>query len=130
MFKFGSKSKKILSTVDADLILIANRALELTRVDFGFPSTGGLRTAEDQNRLFLDGKSKADGYDKLSNHQSGNALDVYAYVDGKASWDMGHLSMVASAMLQAASELNISLQWGGLWKNFVDAPHFQLRKTK
>ena len=59
-------------------------------------------------------------------HQTGNAVDVYAYVDGKASWDHEHLASVAAAMLQASSELGIPLEWGGLWKGFCDRPHFQL----
>jgi len=107
-------------------IKVLNRAIQITKIDFGVPSDGGVRTAERQHELFLDKKSKCDGYDKKSQHQSGNAFDVYAYVDGKASWDMEHLSMVANAVLQAASELGVPLTWGGLWVNFVDAPHFQL----
>jgi len=55
------------------------------------------------------------------------ALDVYAYVDGAASWRPQHLATVAAAMLQAANELGVRLEWGGLWRSFVDMPHFQIK---
>lgn len=128
MFKFSKSSAAVLSTVDERLQRIANRALEISVIDFGIPSTGGKRTAEEQKKLFDDKKSNCDGYINKSYHQTGMALDFYAYVDGKASWDEGHLSLVAAAFLQAANELDIKLEWGGLWKNFQDMPHVQIKK--
>ena len=116
MFKFSTTSNKRRAGVDPRLIQISDRALEISVVDFGIPNHGGIRTAEEQYRLFLDGKSRADGTNDLSYHQSGKALDFYAFVDGKASWYPGHLAMVASAFLQAAAELGYRLTWGGLWK--------------
>ena len=112
--------------VDTRLHEICEMALTISKVDFGIPSSGGLRTAEQQKELFNDGKSKCDGFISLSNHQSGNALDFYAYVDGKASWDDLHLAMVATAFLQAASHLGYTLRWGGNFKNFKDFPHVEL----
>jgi hypothetical protein len=35
------------------------------------------RSPEEQNRLFKEGKSKCDGYEKVSRHQSGKAADIY-----------------------------------------------------
>ena len=124
--KFSINSAKVLSSVDSRLREIANRALEISKIDFGIPASGGMRTATEQRNLYVLGKSQLDGFKKKSYHQTGKALDIYAYVDGKASWDKSHLSMVACAMLQAANELGYKLQWGGLWVNFVDMPHFQL----
>jgi len=125
-FKLGKNSTLNLVGVNEDLIEIVNLAIKITKVDFGIPSDGGVRTKERQNELFRDGKSKADGYVKLSNHQSGNALDFYAYVDGKASWDELHLAMVAAAYLQASSILGHRLGWGGLFRSFKDFPHVEL----
>jgi len=124
--KFSINSAKVLAGVDVRLREIASRALELSKVDFGIPASGGMRTASEQKALYDNYKSQLDGYKKKSYHQTGKALDVYAYVNGEASWDESHLSMVACAMLQAASELGCKLEWGGLWVNFVDMPHFQL----
>jgi peptidoglycan L-alanyl-D-glutamate endopeptidase CwlK len=112
--------------VKPQLIRVFNRGLQISHIDFGVPQYGGLRTAQDQAALFADGKSKADGVKKLSKHQNGNALDFYAYVDGKASWQEEHLTHVAAAILQAAAELGVPVEWGGFWESFRDMPHIQL----
>ena len=126
MFKLSNNSKQRREGVDPRLIEISDLAIQITVVDFGHPADGGLRSAERQNDMFFMGLSKCDGYKRLSKHQSGKALDVYAYVDGKASWDTEHLAMVAAAFLQSASMLGHKLEWGGLWTSFKDYPHFQL----
>jgi|TARA_B110000977_G_scaffold22547_1_gene27171 peptidoglycan L-alanyl-D-glutamate endopeptidase CwlK len=126
-FKLGKNSINNLAGVDGRLIAIADLAIELTNIDFGVPSTGGLRTEADQAKLFADGVSKADGVNNKSYHQSGKAMDVYAYVDGKASWDKLHLAVIASAMLQASAQLGYKLKWGGLWKSWQDYPHFEIK---
>ena len=125
-FKLSNTSRQRREGVDPRLIEISDLAIQITVVDFGHPADGGLRSAERQNDMFHLGLSKCDGYKRLSKHQSGKALDVYAYVDGKASWDTEHLAMVAAAFLQAASMLGHKLEWGGLWTSFKDYPHFQL----
>jgi len=125
-FKFSQKSLNVIAGVNPDLQAVCMRAIEISKVDFGIPSSGGIRTAEEQNKLFHDGKSKLDGYKKKSKHQSGNAIDVYAFVDGRASWKPEHLTHVATAMLAAASELGVVLHWGGHWRHFLDMPHFEV----
>lgn len=40
-----------------------------------------------QYKIFKAGNSKCDGYEKLSYHQSGNALDTVPYIDGKYTWN-------------------------------------------
>ncbi len=114
-FKLSDKSISRMEGVSPQLREIANLAIQFTKVDFGIPNDGGVRTAERQKELYDNGKSKADGYFKQSNHQSGEALDFYAYVDGKASWKHSHLAMVAAAFLQASSALKYPIEWGGLW---------------
>jgi len=127
MFKLGNNSIKNLTGVDGRLIEIADLAITISRIDFGIPSTGGLRTAADQAKLFTDGVSKADGVNNKSYHQSGKAIDVYAYVDGKASWDKYHLTTIATSMLQAAAQLGYPLRWGGNWKSWQDMPHYEIK---
>ena len=129
-FRFSKSSKNRLLGVDPDIFRVARLAIQITKIDFGIPLHGGLRTQAEQNELFHAGLSKCDGYVKISSHQTGEALDVYAYVDGKASWEEQHLAMVATAMLQSASQLGVGLEWGGLWKSFIDMPHFQLQKKR
>lgn len=126
MFRLSNTSKQRLTGVDSQLIAVIDSALTISLIDFGIPADGGLRTAERQNELFEAGASKLDGYSKKSRHQSGNAFDVFAYVDGKASWDELHLTHIATAILSAASQLGVPLRWGGHWRNFKDMPHFEL----
>ena len=42
---------------------------------------------------------------------------------------MALYSQIATAMKQAAAELNIQIEWGGDWKTFKDGPHFQLSRS-
>lgn len=126
-FEFSRSSIRNRRGIDKRLIKISDLALSISEVDFGVPKTGGLRSAEDQNKLYLMGKSQRDGIIRLSQHQLGKALDVYAFVDGRASWDKEHLTAVALAMLKAAQFYNVRLLWGGFWTgSFVDMPHFYL----
>tara|TARA_R110002124_G_scaffold98306_2_gene243750 strand:+ start:278 stop:661 length:384 start_codon:yes stop_codon:yes gene_type:complete len=124
MNKFSKTSLARRSGVDGRLVEISDLAIKICPIDFGIPGDGGIRTPERQQELFNEGLSKCDGFKNKSFHQTGLALDVYAYVDGAASWDTEHLAVVAAAMLQAASQLGYKLEWGGLWP--WDKPHFQL----
>lgn len=126
MFKLGQNSLNNRSGVDPRLIEISDLAIQLTNIDFGIPSTGGFRSTEDQAKLWTAGKSKCDGRNNKSYHQTGLALDLYAYVDGHASWEKEHLAIIAAAMLQASAVLGHQLKWGGLWKSWQDFPHFEL----
>ena len=126
MFILSEKSKANMCCVDERLIRIAHRAIQITKIDFGIPNTGGIRSDKAQNKLFKEGRSKADGYQKRSKHQEGKALDFYAWVDGAVSWEKEHLAQVAAAFLQAANDLDIKIRWGGLFKSFTDMPHIEL----
>lgn len=125
-YALSKRSKQRREGVDYRLIAISDLAIQITPIDFGIPEHGGVRNAAEQAELFDAGLSKCDGYKKLSRHQSGKALDFYAFVNGKASWEREHLAIVAATHLQAASILGYKLQWGGLWANFTDFPHLEL----
>lgn len=126
-FKFGENSEHRMIGVNYQVVEVARLALSMSPIDFGIPRHGGLRTAEEQQKLFNDKASQLDGTIKKSYHQSGMALDVFAYVDGKASWDELHLTTIAAAMLEAANRLSVNMRWGGHWTNFRDMPHFEVR---
>jgi peptidoglycan L-alanyl-D-glutamate endopeptidase CwlK len=126
-FELGKNSINNMAGIDDRLIDIAELAITLSPIDFGIPSSGGLRSTEDQAALYTSGKSKCDGRTNKSYHQTGKAIDVYGYVDGKASWDTLHLTTIATAMLQSSAQLGYELKWGGLWKSWQDMPHFELR---
>ena len=131
MFNFSERSLRRMDGIDGRLIEIALEALKLSPVDFGVPEDGGIRTAKRQEYLYKKGVSKCDGFVNKSYHQSGRALDVFAYVGGSASWEVEHLTTIAAAMLQAASNLGYKLEWGGFFgKTGWDKPHFQLPKDE
>lgn len=125
-YHLSKTSLSRLNGVNHQLIGVIQLAITLTKMDFGIPATGGIRTVEQQQELYRQGKSQCDGILIKSNHQSGNAFDVFAYTNGKASWDFDDLNEVATAILAAASRLGVKLAWGGHWNNFVDKPHFEL----
>lgn len=129
-FSFSQRSLDNMEGVNPKLIEIAHRAIRISPIDFGIPGDGGLRTEEQQLALHAAGKSQLDGVVRKSYHQTGNALDVFAFKDGRGSWDREHLAIVAAAMLQSAGQLGYKLEWGGLWTRFIDFPHFQLSKEQ
>ena len=137
MWYLSERSLSRRQGVDERLIAISDLALTISPIDFGIPEHGGLRSQEEQSFLYGENKSNADGYVKISNHQLGKALDFYAFVDGKASWQEHHLAVVAAAHLQAAAQLGHKIQWGGFWQRkkpvYVhgipygwDMPHIEL----
>tara|TARA_R110000850_G_C9903298_1_gene459998 strand:- start:17 stop:406 length:390 start_codon:yes stop_codon:yes gene_type:complete len=126
-YQFGKNSQDRMSGVNSSIIEVAKLALAISSIDFGIPRHGGLRTAQEQQMLFNENASQLDGTIKKSYHQSGMALDVFAYVEGKASWDAVHLTIIAAAMLEAANRLSVNMRWGGHWSNFKDMPHFEVR---
>jgi len=126
MFTLSKRSQRNLEGVDTRLKGVIQLALSITKVDFGIPVTGGFRTAEQQSALYEAGKSQLDGYKKRSKHQTGRAFDVFAYVNGSASYDKDDLTHVATAILAAASQLGVKLVWGGHFRSFLDMPHFEI----
>lgn len=135
MFALSEKSKTNRIGVDPRLIRISDRAIQITKVDFGHGADSGVRTTARQGDLFKEGKSKCDGVTKRGPHQDGKALDVTAYVDGKPTWDHRFYTMIAVAFFQAANELGIRIRWGGMFSTGPevdgvaygwDCPHFEL----
>lgn len=123
-FKLGKRSLSNLEGVHPDLVKVVHRAIEITTVDFTVIE--GLRTPERQAQLLKEKKTTT----KNSRHLTGHAVDLAAWVDGTVSWDWKHYYKVAEAVKQAAQELEVSIEWGGDWKTFKDAPHWQLPWSK
>lgn len=126
MWYLSASSKRRTEGVHPDLLRVRDRALEICPIDFGHPAHAGKRSDDEQLELFNSGASQCDGIKKRSRHQDAKAIDFYAYVNGRASWEPRHLVQVAAAFLQAASELGVRIAWGGHWKGFKDMPHVQL----
>jgi hypothetical protein len=86
MNSLSNRSIKNMDGVSPYLQMTIIRAISISPVDFGVLETGGERTASMQYNIFKEGFSKCDGYEKLSYHQSGNALDKVPYIGGKYTW--------------------------------------------
>lgn len=123
----NQRSLDRLKGVKQILVDILVEASKDSPYPFEIPPFGGLRTAEEQNGLFLKKVSKCDGYKNKSEHQKGSAFDIFLLIDGTASWDKVKLTKVARHIQQVADfEFGLKLTWGGDFKNFIDMPHFQL----
>jgi peptidoglycan L-alanyl-D-glutamate endopeptidase CwlK len=147
-YKLSNRSLGKLEGVDENLVAVVKRAIELTNVDFGV--TFGLRTLEEQEKLFAAGRSKT----MKSKHLEGRAVDLMAYVDGKGCWELNVYDDLCDAMKAAAEELGVAIKWGAAWSEgdirsyegtseeammkyidlrrgqgrrpFIDGPHFEL----
>ena len=132
MYYLSMTSLARLNKVEPILIKIFKKAIRNSPIDFGIAS--GKRTTAEQQALYALGRTKPgkivtylDGVNKKSYHQSGKAVDVYAYVNGKADWSSKYYEPIARHIQQVAKEkFNTDLTWGGDWKNFIDRPHFQI----
>ena len=141
-YKLGVRSLTRLDGIRSVLIAILVDALahKDCPYDFGIPQYGGKRNALEQNKLFLKKVSQRDGYIRLSRHQFGDAFDIYAYINGTASWDPDILEAIAKHIIKIARfKYNVHLIWGGDWdddgirvdkdgnERFFDGGHFQIK---
>lgn len=154
-FALGARSRAELVGVHPRLVAVVERAIQLTAVDFSVHD--GLRTETEQRALVARGASKtmnskhrrqADGH--------GHAVDLVPFVNGKLRWEWPLIYPIADAVGRAATELGVSLRWGGVWDrpmsqlggspeqlkrevaaycvrhpgaDFLDGPHFELLKA-
>lgn len=138
---FGRKSVERLSSCHEDIKTVLNEAIAITQIDFGVSE--GYRTLDRQKELYDQGKSKIDGVNKKGKHNyfPSRAVDVYAYYDGKAQYDIAHMSYLAGLIMGIADsmyrngDIDHQIRWGGNWdgdgkilidQSFDDTPHFEL----
>ncbi|MBN2571884.1 MAG: hypothetical protein JXA68_07120 [Ignavibacteriales bacterium] len=105
-FKLGKVSLKNIDNISPYLKMIVKRAIDLTTVDFGIIHNGGYRTEEMQKEIFEAGNTKCDGVVKKSYHQTGLAVDLVPYIDGRYTWS-NKLAFIEiyKAFLRAENEL-------------------------
>ena len=127
MYEWGNRSKQRMKGVEPLLRECATAALYSSKYDMTIPWMGGLRTAEQQNRIFKTGNSQLDGHNKRSYHQTGKALDIIP-VEGGYTNDKAFRHF-AACMFTEWQKMNtgLILEWGGHWENFIDTPHWQIR---
>jgi len=121
-YKLGTRSLQSLSGVHPDMVAVVKRAIEITEVDFTVIE--GIRNINRQRELYKAGKSTT----MNSRHITGHAVDM---VPWPVDWeDLERFETMAEAMKSAAEELEVPIVWGGDWKSFYDAPHFELDRKK
>lgn len=120
-FRLSRRSEENLRGVHPDLVKVVHRALEITDIDFMVIE--GKRNEARQRQLVASGKSQT----MNSRHLTGHAVDCVPLVNNQIPWnDWSYFKKVADAMIKAAKELGVDIEWGGNWKTFKDGPHFQL----
>jgi peptidoglycan L-alanyl-D-glutamate endopeptidase CwlK len=128
-FQLGKGSRAELQGVHPRLIDVVERAIAISKVDFGVHD--GLRTMEEQRRYVQSGVSQtmaslhrqqADGF--------GHAVDLVPYINGKLRWEWPPIYAIAAAMRTALDQHNaevkakspLRLRWGGCWRDLATIP--------
>jgi len=147
-FSLSSRSLKKLEGVDETLVAVVKEAINLTKVDFGV--TFGMRTLEEQQKLYDSGRSQT----MKSKHLDGRAVDLVAYFGSDVSWELNVYDDICDAMAEAARRNTVAIKWGAAWSEgdirmysgsaedsmnayidlrrsegrrpFIDAPHFEM----
>ena len=131
MPRFGKRSIEKLSTCDTRLQALFNEVIKT--VDCSVLE--GHRGKARQNELYQDGKSKVKFPKGRHNANPSNAVDVVPY---PVDWDdRERFHLFAGFVLGIASQMGISIRWGGDWNQnfevddnkFDDFPHFELMLT-
>ena len=129
MYKFGSRSKKHLVTLDERLQKVLNEVIKY--IDCSIIE--GHRSGERQNKLYEEGKTKVKYPNGRHNQNPSNAVDVVPY---PVDWnDRERFHLFAGFVLGIARSMDINLRWGGDWNQnfevddnkFDDFPHFELK---
>lgn len=151
---YGNSSRDKILTTTLLMTKLCSRAMEIANKrklhcpDFGI--SRGKCSAAEQHELWKIGRvllnstddpknrdswllvgnivTNCDGYEIESAHQSGHAVDFFAYVDGKANYEPGNLSLIATCFFEASSNMKIDIDWGGSFRSMSDAPHIEIVK--
>lgn len=145
-YRYGSSSLKHIGTVMSPLQTVCHKAIQIANTrkmhcpDFGI--SRGFSTPDEQFELFKQGRIKTqsgwivndpgkiitncDGTGIKSPHQSGRAVDFFAYVDGRANYEDGNIALIATCFMEAADNMCLEYDWGGNFRSISDGAHFEL----
>lgn len=148
MYELSERSRNNLMGVSPLLVQVVEFAIQICPIDFAVIE--GRRTIERQRQLVAKGASQT----MKSKHIEGLAVDLMAYIDDRASWEISLYDEIADAMKQGAMEYGVPIRWGAAWhiddiarwdgtmqdamddyinlrrsegkRPFIDAPHFEI----
>lgn len=143
-FNLSNLSLQRLNGVHPRLVQTIKEAI--INSPFDFVILQGFRTAEEQYKLFLQGRKTAgkkvtncDGYKNKSNHQAksdgfGYAIDFGIYdknCNGNVDWNsINKYKAVAQHIMNVGAKNGLVIGWGGNWNNTKDYPHIELLGVK
>lgn len=83
------------------------------------------RSPEDQEKVFAEGRSRADGTTTFSPHnfRPSFAVDFCVFVGGKYSAERAHYDPLGSILDEIGDR---RLRWGGRFAGLYDGPHVEL----
>jgi peptidoglycan L-alanyl-D-glutamate endopeptidase CwlK len=127
MPKFSKRSTKELDTVHIVLQRLLKRVIERT----DFTVLCGHRGQAAQDAAAAEGKSKLKFPFSRHNTSPSMAVDVAPWPidwnDMQRFRELAEIMKEEWAAMPEDQKLRYELVWGGDWKTFVDAPHFELR---
>ena len=111
-YLFSKKLAALIMLADAHGIRVAPFAM--------------FRTAEEQHRLYLEGKTACDGYEKKSKHQSWLACDMAILSDDGTDF------LWVDTRYDKLGELaeKLGLTWGGRWNTLGDIYHVEFKEPE
>ena len=122
---FSKRSKAILSTCHP--LLQHLMSLAILKVDFSVVS--GHRTQEEQEALVKAGKS----HTMQSKHLTTPSLAVdiipYPPISDPVKQAV-YYGYIAGIIMSIADYTGIPITWGGSWKGFMDAGHYELNEEE
>lgn len=153
-FRLSNRSLDRLEGVHPDMVETVKKAIDRTKIDFGV--TYGVRSLEEQQRLFNMGRSQTlKSKHLIQDSGFSHAVDLVAYDGSEVVWEINVYDDIADAMASAAKEIGWGIRWGAAWhiddignyegtmedamneyvdlrrsqgrRPFIDGPHFELR---
>jgi hypothetical protein len=118
-FKYGKKSQLRLMNLSKPMRLVANKYIEIARVDGSIVCT--LRTLEEQAEMVKNGFSQTMESDHLANDDGlSDAFDMYPWVNGRTNHNEIYYRKMQCDMLKAANLVKVPIIIGGLWASFTE----------
>jgi len=129
---FDPRSEAAIATLLPKAQVMARKFMQIAvKQPFQVKLISGTRTFEEQDALFRQRPKVTKARGGQSNHNFGIAWDVGIFVDGKFLTGKNAKEDKAYADLAASVKAKLQgIEWGGDFKSFKDAPHYQLATGK
>ena len=108
-FVLSQRSLSKMNGINNELHTVVCSAIKLSKIDFGVIC--GMRTETEQRALLEKGATTT----MKSKHLTGDAVDLMAYINGRASWELNLYDEIANAFKEASIKEGVPIKWGGAW---------------